>query len=722
MPSQKNPANVVNPGPGRLAASTVTDSAFIFGGGGSGAALHAHIIDPMDAHMASAIGINPTDTVTGQHILSTAGGTVDGESVFDFIVAAKDLWPDPPDQIGWDRPDVPNSGRPIWGTLDEVGTGLGEAVTGGFVRGSNVVFSHHIIPITTVNPVVYGMVYPADRGVLALYWTPNGNFSDPGTTLLAALWLGSTTCPAGIPNANFLETQRATSQADHTPTGVGLDNIALMSRVPYLKDYSSYIVNWLPFDFNFLRYQIALYVKVPDLTIVGDAGSWLWVHWRESYATSLAAIQPMVLMANLVTANCYSAVPTMGDFDSGPVRHVNRHNVFRDASSATVPGGTIVSNVSGGPPTPTYVHLSGVGHYNGLNLRVDFTVTVTNLWKDSFYTATSLHPPDVPVGMESPYAPLEVSFADFADSASPLLFGYYQMRQVGSLVNYGVANPPLAEHTSECVVSNYALSCVSGYTPPLGEAQIRTTLRKPYQVVTITDTLKYMFNSWNQVGATRSTGTFEDFVDEKYRYVSTKVPNVSGTPLLPAGVDDFDSTVPFTGGGPDAQVVGSSLIYPQTNYSVGYASVGPNYAAVFAADPANHMRRYLRAFDTGSPRVTGKIRIRGLAWTNFQATVAYTGNEVTDHPGGAIIQIRVAGSTEWLDLGRAKGDPDLLLTDFRGCQTGLDISGPDVIVTYDTTLPTADDGTGKYPIFVRITLIKGPGTTLKVDELEWLAP
>jgi hypothetical protein len=69
-----------------------------------------------------------------------------------------------------------------------------------------------------------------------------------------------------------------------------------------------------------------------------------------------------------------------------------------------------------------------------------------------------------------------------------------------------------------------------------------------------------------------------------------------------------------------------------------------------------------------------------------------------------------------------KGDPDLLLTSFRGCQVGLEVSGSDTIVTYDTTLPTMDDGTGAHPIFVRVTFIKGPGTGLSVDELEWLVP
>ena len=57
MPSTRDPVTTVLPGPGRLPANTVSASALIFPpGGGSSAALTAHITDPVDAHQASAIG------------------------------------------------------------------------------------------------------------------------------------------------------------------------------------------------------------------------------------------------------------------------------------------------------------------------------------------------------------------------------------------------------------------------------------------------------------------------------------------------------------------------------------------------------------------------------------------------------------------------------------------------------------------------------------------
>jgi len=57
MPSSRDPVTVVQPGPGRLPGGTVPASALLFpAGGGSDAALQAHITDPVNAHMATAIG------------------------------------------------------------------------------------------------------------------------------------------------------------------------------------------------------------------------------------------------------------------------------------------------------------------------------------------------------------------------------------------------------------------------------------------------------------------------------------------------------------------------------------------------------------------------------------------------------------------------------------------------------------------------------------------
>jgi len=76
MPSTRDPVAVVQPGPGRLPANTVPANALIFPpGGGSSAALTAHITDPVGAHAATAISTtagpawldgNPNAAITAQ--------------------------------------------------------------------------------------------------------------------------------------------------------------------------------------------------------------------------------------------------------------------------------------------------------------------------------------------------------------------------------------------------------------------------------------------------------------------------------------------------------------------------------------------------------------------------------------------------------------------------------------------------------------------------------
>lgn len=57
MPSNRDPKSAVAAGAGKLPAGTVPATALTFpSGGGAGAALAAHINDPSNAHMASAIG------------------------------------------------------------------------------------------------------------------------------------------------------------------------------------------------------------------------------------------------------------------------------------------------------------------------------------------------------------------------------------------------------------------------------------------------------------------------------------------------------------------------------------------------------------------------------------------------------------------------------------------------------------------------------------------
>lgn len=727
MPSDKNPANVVHPGPGKLSSGVATASAFIFpggGGGGSAAALHAHIVDPMDAHMAGAIGIPATDPVTGLPILASAGGPVDGESVFDFIVAAKDLFPIRPNVLGFATVGVPNTGVPNWHALNERPGGA--AYTGAFTRGTAVIPTHELVDgSSVVSTTVDGTLYPADRGVLALYYCTNGAYLTPaGVTLVAALWLNGTPAPAGIPSATFDEARRAVDQLDHTATGVGLDNITLTHRLPYLEDYSGYSGYYANYDSNFYRYQLAHY-SYPITIPAQDAGSWIFVHWRETYATSLTAIQPLAMSTHLTSAYCYSAMPSGGDFDTGEIRTANRHNVYRDTTlSAPIPNTYTVSVVG----SPSTVMLSGVSFYNNGStpLQWNLNLSIDDILTYCYYTGTTASPGNIPAGFESGYPPMTIDFSDFGGDIMEV--PYHHLRDLGTLTYYSLTHAPAPGETNVYNEANVPIygSLVSA-SPIGGYGTIHGIVRKPFLSNLVwADTPRYLFNSYAQTGSsTASTSTYEPFTDERFRY-STATVITASLPVEPSVGNHFDSTAVIAAADDSLQVVGHQLVYPHANFASGYQPVGPDYAAVLAADASDWIRYHMRAFDTGVPRNTGKLRIRGIRYADISSSTANPVDRRDGHTGGAIVLIKVPGQTGWLDLGRAYGVPDLDTTqNNRGCMTGVtpNTTSTDFTVTYNTGLFTANNGSGEFPIFIAVILFKnGAGEALAIDDITWEAP
>ena len=714
MPSTKDPITTVNPGPGKVPAGTVSASALLFlPGGGGGAGLEAHITDPIDAHMASAIGVNAIYTPTGEAILSSVGGLIDGESVEDFIVMMKDLLPVRPNTLGRNL-GGPNSGVPTWPS----------GVKGGFARSGAVVPTHDIYPAGTNVLFGLGVFFPADRGVLALYRTTTTSdyFDSSHTTLVGAVWLGSAPPPAGLPSANFLEADRTGAQTDHTGAG-GLDIFTLTHRLPNLKDYSAYAGIYADYGIDFFRYQLATFAMSRPLSS-GDNGSYLLVHWRETFAVSLSAIQPVNLTSgNMVAANVYSAVPIAGNFDVGDVETVNRHNIFVDPQSSTAPAGALFNVTANG--SPTLIATSGVQHYSGAGLSWTVDLRVNNLFNGSFYLGTTASPPNIPAEFTTDYPPIRFDFGFFG--GTDLEIPYMQLRPTGGSL-YSISSAPLPGDQAQFTSGSLTIASPTPFTRPgQGASLVSVELSKPFQNISVyTDISRaWLYNSFPQSGGgTASTLTLEPLVDERFRFVSTYPASIAAVGLIPGGGDHFNSSAVIAAGGDDLQVIGSQVIYPKTDYSTAnFRPTGqPNYAAVLAADAANHLRRYVRAFDTGIARNTGRIRVRGLAASAFASLGPFTGAPVADHPGGAILEIKVPGVTGWLDLGRPQGDPDLTTVDGHGCQIGLSTSGPDVFVSYNVTSPTGNNGSGDFPIFLRLTFIKGPGTSLRVDEFEWLSP
>jgi hypothetical protein len=706
-------------------------------GGGANAALQAHIDNPHDAHFANAIGVNPyyppDEGVTGDPILTSVGGPVDGESVLDFINQFKDLIPPRPNSIGFSAA-LGGTGIPNWDTLNASGVGTGMAITGGYASapgiGEPVTFSHFLVPstVTTFSPT--GLLFPADRGIVALYLTTSGNFFDSAhTTLVAALSLNDT-APPGVPNAAFNETLRQGQQANYVGSGSGLDLFSLTYRLPYLTSYSAYPgTPYGPFGYNFFSYQLAEFALATRSIATGNSQSFLLVHWKETYATTLSSIQPSNLtLSRLVSTNCYSAVPVSGNFDDNtqPVYNVNRHNVFLDSVSGDA---LFISFTSSPNGSPTTIYLSGVKYYNvssgagALTWTVD--VRLNNLFANSFLTGSVTNPPNVPLQFNSAMDPMQMIFSSFG--GSPLAIPYYALNKVGGSA-YSASNTPQPTDEGEYQNSNLSIYEPTPICSGYGESVLRAFINTSFGFTEAVDDNTYFFNSY-PIGSI-STATYEPFVDELYRYLTTFDPTTSASvPVIPTEGNVFPSSTALTSGGPDLQVAGL-LAYPVNSYNAAYLYPHQtvDYSGFPSGDGANHLRRYQRAFDVGAARNTGWIRLNGLDPSLFATNAAYNGTETTGHlTGGAIIELKIPGASgsDWLDLGRQYGDPGLVgsigTSPYYGIQTGVVISGSDVYVRYQTgTNYTSNNGSGQFLLFVRVTLINGPGTSLSLSFIEWL--
>jgi hypothetical protein len=198
--------------------------------------------------------------------------------------------------------------------------------------------------------------------------------------------------------------------------------------------------------------------------------------------------------------------------------------------------------------------------------------------------------------------------------------------------------------------------------------------------------------------------------------------------IIPSVGNKFDSTVVILTGDQSLQVIGHQLVYPHENFGGGsvYEPNGPGYAAVLAGDAVNHVRTYQRAFDTGIPRNTGKLRIRGVSYNAIISSTASPTGPTDGHTGGAAIYVKVPGVSGWLDLGRDYGVPDLnMAVDFRGCKTGVtpNTTSTDFTVSFTTGAFTSNNGVGEFPLHILVLLFKnGAGQLLAIDDITWEAP
>ncbi len=687
MPSDSNPNSKVQPGPGRLPAgvlpppSSNTQEAV----DAVVEALDAHVNKTPDAHMAGAIGIPATYTPTGEVLLSSSGGLIDGESVLDLIARIKDTYPAPPNRLGFNDTTIPNTGEIEWDVLDyatEVPSS--EAQTGGWTdAGGNVVLSKCLVPDGTLEAVPTMVLYPADRGLIALYHSDTGVFNDGSAVLIAALWLGPTsTRPAGlssIDSADFHPGTTTSDQYNYTGNGSGLNLFKMTYRVPRLRKYAETIAAGHYEDYNstFYGHQIAI-VSVISGTMIWPqvspsyGGGYLFMHFKETYPTVLADFNGASLgIGGAFSSNHLYSATLDSDFDGGGMATLNRRYIFTDTLSAVSPS---FASADANTVVVASTYLSGVLthssalHFNsggGMQAQVNDLFGNGGGVKKGYLTGT-----DVSANVLSGYTSLanlfEISFEEFGGSV--LQVPYDGIQRAADATFFSLSNAPQPVDIAQYYATPSIPSPVAYTTPFTSISQVKFTVNSPFvDPVTAKSTSQFIFNSYARTGAsTASTPTYEPFFDERHRYITLfEIPFDTSDltqRLVPAGGNPYNSSTVLvadavaligdTGAKASLQVVGGQLVYPHTDFGAGTISPAsqPDYSAVYAADKdtgSAHIRSYVRAFDTGRNSSLGRFRIVGTSLENFGNVGGYVANDAM------IIELWVPGTTVWLDLGLA---------------------------------------------------------------------
>lgn len=767
MPSSKDPSSIVNSGPGRLPAGSVNASALTFQASAGNSAnsnnaariaaleteatnisgqlgtlgtqltgLQGHITDPLDAHMAGAVGVPAIDPNTGDPLLISAGGYYEGESVLDALRQLKNIAgaPPPPPTLGYSSAQDPNVLPPVWAGFHTakagawtyenyvggVSTGPGELRLTKYLIGSNV-----DTPYNSGKFPIRGTVYPADRGVLAVYVLASGAdiWSNP-PTLFAALWLGSGAGSfGGIPSANFDQTQRVTGQGTYTPSMTGYDKISLTARKPYLENYPGgeyygYSQNWYP-------YQLAKFeaLDVPLGSTFGAAhdnhGSYLIVHWKESFADDISKITTLNY-SDFSADNCYSAT------NAPNVDNLVRNQVYRIPNSPPVQ----VTDLDYVLNDYLWMIMSHMMMYSAVSLNI--TGTITNLFAGGYFTQTNASG-SVPGEFVSDRSLVKIDltgfglpsiegFGLFDVGASEVDLGVLSIRDAATHLPFTTANPPKADSVVEFSYATPLLKGGDYLTPPTSVVRLVTN-RPGYDGVV--ESLNWDIADKNLLFSPQaymaSSPYRETFTDEAFR-VSYWQGATSNALVQASPFDTYSSytlAAQVPGGGlapPDLLVLPGKLIWPQGDFT-GYVPAGRNYDDIGAYPyPNSAPKVFRRDFRVPSNLSTGRLQIKGITLSDID-----TGNSAPDstYPLGGIRIFVGSGNSGLQDLGRLFV-PGTTWPKSDGA-VGCRIADDGDIFTY--SLAPAAIANGEYRISVEIHFLDYARAGQKViTEVRWLPP
>lgn len=661
MPSSSNPSNSVS------LVVVPPSGGGAFPSAGDQVGLQIHLEDTSEAHPASAITLPDIYPPSGQPLIYP-DGLVEGNTLLDFIGQNLNARPADPPTLGTSRATSTFSGIPDWDTLEYINGnsfGVPKAVAGAWSKGSDVQFTKCLTDQTLAD-LRYNL-FPADRGIVCLYYEADGDFLSGSSTLVHSLWLGPTSeRPAGlasVQSADFNPLTRTSAQPTFLSLGPILDHrypreVSYAPGTPYDAFQETFPYHQLA-EGRFASGGITLSTSAPDY-----AGSYLLVHWKETFPSVLTDIDGSNLATDLVASNCYSAVPVAGNFDSGDVATLNRKKIFPDPVNATAPA-LILSHAANGHAAASTTDLSGVTFYSA-DVSALVSVDLADLFgvgasPRGYLTGKVASPPDVPTGFQSYEDPLTFVPVHGAEVGVP----YFQLQKISDSSFLGPSNAPSSTEdvtwsTTQTLASGAGTVDLVGYST----TKIRINFPHRLSIEDVLSTPKLLYH--NPSGSLLSTSRMETFLSETYRYTNTVSLASNNKTVLPAGGDAWVSATDLiadtTGIGTldsetGLQVSPGNLRYPIYDYSSGHRpSSNPDYSAVFTGDtvvlgPDAHGRRFTRAFDTERVTSTGKIRLVGFDLTHFGVADSGTGVFPNRNPGKVRIRVRVPGTTDWLDLG-----------------------------------------------------------------------
>lgn len=628
--------------------------------------------------------------------LQTGGGQGGGGAGISLPIDAEDVVSDPPqgvagsrvqyniEQLDHDAPRRPNFlNENNHNSKNPSNVTYPDTVDGRYHQSGNNPDQRALLT-NTQKPQVKGIVFPADRGILAVK-------SLKGTpSITQALNLEKI----------FQESLRESGQSDYTSSKTVGDvkdsqgnalpqGIELRNRVPMATSYPpSAPFETYPNDWD--AYQIADATVKIDVGSAGDQGVFEVVHYKtmQDFKQGLAGSG---------TPATYASFAEQGGGSD--------HHYFYDddtSTSVSIDGSVSFSmNDPSDSKAGTKKWLSGVFYYDGVNDDYTFSFDVDGLFEDSFLTkgvAIRLHPGDDTNKRTYDYTSYDGNGTDPANSPVATYSTGSDLWGAGGVGAADLAvdadpefwaGDPFGRSDTESITSNNLLintdsdfdSSPGSPSDPRVQEEVFSSeiLRHKSEVSHPSNTSNFMDPTGN-VGWDIQTESTNDLTAGSM----TNELQVAG---VPPSVPNYDKSE------------GGCLTYPTTNYSSGYNpnNNNANYSG------AQGTRHYTRAFDTDEPLREGKFRIigehtSGSIWNDFkyQKDTANGG-----HPEGLRIQIAPANITDqkWKDLGREFGDGDGVMVDVN------EVSNQEVVVKYRTQKYTTERlNSTIYPIGWRVTV------------------